>query len=350
MNYDYIIVGSGLASVMFAEQLRLHNKSFIVISNRSQQASVVASGLYNPVVLKRFTATWNAAAHLESAIPKYVELEQLLGYKLDHVLPIHRVFNSVKEQNNWFLACDKPVLTNFLNPEIIPNTNSAVKAPFGFGAVNFTGRIDTQLLIESYREFLLKRNQYIEETFEYIDVKDNREGVEYRTLKARKIVFTEGFGVHKNPYFKYLPLEGTKGELITIHAPTLKLVVILKSSIFVIPMGEDRYLVGSTYEWTDKTNEPTQKSKIELIEKLERLIGCDYEIVDQRAGIRPTVVDRRPLVGQHPSHKNMHVLNGLGTRGVLVAPSMAKALYDSIEKGASLPAEIDISRFVAVFS
>ena len=350
MNYDYIIVGSGLASVMFAEQLRLHNKSFIVISNRSQQASVVASGLYNPVVLKRFTATWNAAAHLESAIPKYVELEQLLGYKLDHVLPIHRVFNSVKEQNNWFLACDKPVLTNFLNPEIIPNSNSAVKAPFGFGAVNFTGRIDTQLLIESYREFLLKRNQYIEETFEYIDVKDNREGVEYRTLKARKIVFTEGFGVHKNPYFKYLPLEGTKGELITIHAPTLKLVVILKSSIFVIPMGEDRYLVGSTYEWTDKTNEPTQKSKIELIEKLERLIGCDYEIVDQRAGIRPTVVDRRPLVGQHPSHKNMHVLNGLGTRGVLVAPSMAKALYDSIEKGASLPAEIDISRFVAVFS
>jgi len=350
MNYDYIIVGSGLASIMFAEQLRLHNKSFIVISNRSQQASVVASGLYNPVVLKRFTATWNAAAHLESAIPKYVELEQLLGHKLDHVLPIHRVFNSVKEQNNWFLACDKPVLTNFLNPEIIPNTNSAVKAPFGFGAVNFTGRIDTQLLIESYREFLLKRNQYIEETFEYTDLKDNREGVEYRTLKARKIVFTEGFGVHKNPYFKYLPLEGTKGELITIHAPTLKLVVILKSSIFVIPMGEDRYLVGSTYEWTDKTNEPTQKSKIELIEKLERLIGCDYEIVDQRAGIRPTVVDRRPLVGQHPSHKNMHVLNGLGTRGVLVAPSMAKALYDSIEKGASLPAEIDISRFVAVFS
>jgi glycine oxidase len=350
MKYDYIIVGSGLASIMFAEQLRLHNKSFIVISNRSQQASVVASGLYNPVVLKRFTATWNAAAHLESAIPKYVELEQLLGHKLDHVLPIHRVFNSVKEQNNWFLACDKPVLTNFLNPEIIPNTTSAVKAPFGFGAVNFTGRIDTQLLIESYREFLLKRNQYIEETFEYIDVKDNREGVEYRTLKARKIVFTEGFGVHKNPYFKYLPLEGTKGELITIHAPTLKLVVILKSSIFVIPMGEDRYLVGSTYEWTDKTNEPTQKSKIELIEKLERLIGCDYEIVDQRAGIRPTVVDRRPLVGQHPSHKNMYVLNGLGTRGVLVAPSMAKALYDSIEKGASLPAEIDISRFVAVFS
>lgn len=350
MNYDYIIVGSGLASIMFAEQLRLHNKSFIVISNRSQQASVVASGLYNPVVLKRFTATWNAAAHLDSAIPKYVELEQLLGHKLDHVLPIHRVFNSVKEQNNWFLACDKPVLTNFLNPEIIPNTNSAVKAPFGFGAVNFTGRIDTQLLIESYREFLLKRNQYIEETFEYTDLKDNREGVEYRTLKARKIVFTEGFGVHKNPYFKYLPLEGTKGELITIHAPTLKLVVILKSSIFVIPMGEDHYLVGSTYEWTDKTNTPTEGAKSQLLEKLERLVTCDFEVVNQRAGIRPTVSDRRPLVGRHPNHKQMYVLNGLGTRGVLIAPAMAEALYAFIETDTPLAEEIDINRFSSVFS
>ena len=345
MKYDYIIVGSGLASIMFAEQLRLHNKSFIVISNRSQQASVVASGLYNPVVLKRFTATWNAATHLESALPKYIELEQLLGLKLDYVLPIHRVFNSIKEQNNWFLACDKPVLTNFLNPEIIPNTNSAVKAPFGFGAVNFTGRIDTQLLIEAYREFLSKRNQYIEETFEYKDLIENPEGVVYQSLKAKHIVFTEGFGIHKNPYFKYLPLEGTKGELITIHAPTLKLESILKSSIFVIPMGEDRYLVGSTYEWTDKTNDPTQKAKTELLEKLERLIDCEFEVVNQRAGIRPTVVDRRPLVGQHPNHKNMYVLNGLGTRGVLVAPSMAKALYNSIEKNTSLSKEIDINRF-----
>ena len=350
MNCDYIIVGSGLASIMFAEQLRTHQKSFVVISDRSQQASLVASGLYNPVVLKRFTAAWNAASHLETAIPKYISLEKLLGVKLDYVVPIHRVFNSVQEQNNWFLACDKPLLTPFLNPKLVDNKNNSVKAPFGFGEVNATGRIDTQKLIEAYRTFLSQMNQYISATFDYEALIETPEGLYYESIQAKHIVFTEGFGIHKNPYFKQLPLEGTKGELITIYAPQLQLTPILKSSIFVIPMEGDHYLVGSTYDWTDKTNIPTSEAKSQLLEKLERLVTCDFEVVNQRAGIRPTVSDRRPLVGRHPNHQKMYVLNGLGTRGVLIAPAMAEALYAFIETDAPLPEEIDISRFSAVFS
>ena len=349
MNCDYIIVGSGLASIMFAEQLRTHQKSFVVISDRSQQASLVASGLYNPVVLKRFTAAWNAASNLETAIPKYISLEKLLGVKLDYVVPIHRVFNSVQEQNNWFLACDKPLLTPFLNPKLVDNKNNSVKAPFGFGEVNATGRIDTQKLIEVYRTFLSQMNQYISATFDYEALIETPEGLCYESIQAKHIVFTEGFGIHKNPYFKQLPLEGTKGELITIYAPQLQLTPILKSSIFVIPMEGDHYLVGSTYEWTDKTNIPTSEAKSQLLEKLERLVTCDFEVVNQRAGIRPTVSDRRPLVGRHPNHQKMYVLNGLGTRGVLIAPAMAEALYAFIETDAPLPEEIDISRFSAVF-
>ena len=350
MNCDYIIVGSGLASIMFAEQLRTHQKSFVVISDRSQQASLVASGLYNPVVLKRFTAAWNAASNLETAIPKYISLEKLLGVKLDYVVPIHRVFNSVQEQNNWFLACDKPLLTPFLNPKLVDNKNNSVKAPFGFGEVNATGRIDTQKLIEAYRAFLSQMNQYISATFDYEALIETPEGLCYESIQAKHIVFTEGFGIHKNPYFKQLPLEGTKGELITVYAPQLQLTPILKSSIFVIPMEGDHYLVGSTYEWTDKTNIPTSEAKSQLLEKLERLVTCDFEVVNQRAGIRPTVSDRRPLVGRHPNHQKMYVLNGLGTRGVLIAPAMAEALYAFIETDAPLPEEIDISRFSAVFS
>jgi glycine/D-amino acid oxidase-like deaminating enzyme len=43
------------------------------------------------------------------------------------------------------------------------------------------------------------------------------------------------------------------------------------------------------------------------------------------AGVRPTVKDRRPLVGTHAEYSAIHILNGLGTRGVMLGPSMAKA-------------------------
>ena len=41
----------------------------------------------------------------------------------------------------------------------------------------------------------------------------------------------------------------------------------------------------------------------------------------------------------------MHILNGLGTRGVMLGPAMAKALYDKFENDVQLDREIDIQRF-----
>ena len=50
---DFIIVGAGLAGISFAETALLNNKSFVVISDASQNSSIVAAGIYNPVIVKR---------------------------------------------------------------------------------------------------------------------------------------------------------------------------------------------------------------------------------------------------------------------------------------------------------
>ena len=107
MSVDYIIVGSGIAGLMLCEQLRTRGKSFIVVSNTSQQASIVASGLYNPVVLKRFNMAWNADEHVPEALSAYKELEDFINIKVDDQRPIYRIFNSIEEQNNWFLGIGK---------------------------------------------------------------------------------------------------------------------------------------------------------------------------------------------------------------------------------------------------
>ncbi len=342
---DYIVVGSGLAGIAFCEQLRKANKTFVVFDNQSQQSSRVAAGLYNPVILKRFTKVWKAKFLLEHALPKYGELEQLLQVKLNHKLPIYRKFASIEEQNEWTVASDKPVLCDFLSPELIKNDNPYINANLGYGKVLHTGRIDSTQLVAKYSDYLIEKKQLVSEAFQYKELVLEKHNVRYKEFTAKHMVFAEGFGLRQNPYFNNLPLNGTKGEMLTIKAPDLKLDVILKSSVFIVPVGKSLYWIGATYEWDDKTHNITQEAKTELVDKVKAIINCNFEVVTQVAGIRPTTKDRRPLVGTHKEYKYMHILNGLGTRGVMLSHFVAQQLFNHIEKGTALDNEIDISRF-----
>lgn len=339
------MVGCGLAGIAFCEQLRAANHSFMVFDNGSQQASKVAAGLYNPVTLKRFTKVWNAQSQLDLAIPKYKGLEQLLQYKLNHELPVRRKFASVEEQNEWYVASDQPVLSEFMLPKILKNANASLIAAHGFGEVLHSGRIDTSVLVPNYQNYLQEQHQLEREAFEHAAVGFESGHIQYKDWESKYIVFAEGFGLSTNPFFNNLPLRGLKGEMLTIKAPKLKMDFILKSSIFLVPMGDDLFWVGATYEHHDNTHVVSEKGKEQLLSKLKTVINCEFEIINQVAGIRPTTKDRRPMVGRHEIHKQMFVLNGLGTRGVMISPYVAKQLYDHIELNEALDPEIDIKRF-----
>lgn len=345
MKVDYIIVGLGLAGLSFAEELLRHNRTFMVFEDDSQTSSLVAGGVYNPVILKRFTPVWNAKSQLEIAMPLYEELEKRFQDKFDDKFSTRKVFKSIEDQNNWFIASDKPKLTEFMNPNLIHENVQGIKSDFGFGEVYQTGRVDTPKLVSRYRRYLQDLGRIRFEKFDHNSIKIGQEQVEYLDLQSNKIVFCEGYGLKDNPYFNHLPLNGTKGETITIHAPGLDIEFLVKSSVFVLPLGNHQFKIGATFNWTDKTSEPTKEGRQELIEKLDKVISVPYKIIDQNAGVRPTVTDRRPLVGVHPKHSNLIVLNGLGTRGVMIAPSMAKQLYHHVENGEPLDPETNINRF-----
>lgn len=341
---DYIIVGSGLAGIAYSEVALQNNKSILVINNQSQNSSIIAGGLYNPVILKRFSEVWKANEQLELLYPFYKNLEKKLNIKLDYKLPLLRKFYSAEEQNNWFIASDKPNLSKFLSTNLITKKWDSIPSPFNFGEVLCSGYVDTSLLVETYKTFLIDQEFYMQETFNYPDLKIYSDHIEYKLIKSKHIVFAEGFGMLSNPFFNKLPLDGTKGELLLIKAPNLKLDVIVKSAVFVLPIGNHLYKVGATYNWEDKTNIPTEAAKKELIDNLKELINCDFEIIEHYAGVRPTVKDRRPLVGTHPLYNRIHVLNGLGTRGVMLAPAMATDLFNYIENEIPLDMNIDIRR------
>ena len=342
---DFLIIGAGLAGISFAETAIVNGKSFVIINDDSQNSSRVAAGLYNPVVLKRFSLPQDAAVHLEFMVPFYKAVYDRIKIKFDYSLPVYRKFASIEEQNNWFQAADKPALEPFLAPEVQYSQYENLPAPFGFGKVVHTGYVDTVALLDGYHEYLRRIDCILNDTFDHSQLVVEADHISYKGIETRHIIFAEGFGIHGNPFFKHLPLDGTKGELLVIKAPDLKLDVAVNASIFILPIGDNIYKVGATYEWYDKTAVPTEAGKQELLEKLNELITCDYEVLDHLAGIRPTVKDRRPLIGTHPEHKNVHLLNGLGTRGVMLGPSMAKELYDSIISGEPVRREVGLQRF-----
>lgn len=343
---DYIIVGLGLAGIAFCEQLERNNKSFVLYDQGGDGASRIAAGLYNPVILKRYTLPWKGIKQFDLAIPFFKRIEEKLKTKCMQQMPVQKVFSSIEDQNNWFAASDKPELEPFISPKLIPDENQYIKAPFKYGEVQYTGRIDIKVLQNAYQKYLDAKNAFAKAKFDHSEIKIIDEGVLYKGIKAKKIVFAEGYGVKNNPFFKELPLVGNKGEYIIIKAPELKLTATIKTSFFIVPLGGDLYKVGATYNWTDKDTEPTVEAKEELIDKLTSLISCDYTIVDQEVGIRPTVYDRRALLGVHQEHPQLAVFNGLGTRGIMMAPMLAQNLFEFLEFEKPLLEEVNIKRFV----
>lgn len=342
---DYLVVGLGMAGVSFCHSLEKADKSFVVFNDSSQRSSWVAGGIYNPIVLKRFKAAWRAGEQIELLKPFYNSLSETLELTIEHPVPILRRLASAEEQNMWFEAADRPDLAPFMSPELFDYQNPFIDTPFGFGKVLGTGRIDTRLLVEAYEARLMKSGQLMRQSMDHQLLEHRPEGVIYGSFKAKRIVYATGFGLSGNPFFGYLPLPGTKGELITVKAPELQEHQVIKSSIFLIPIGGDLYRVGATYNRKDKTNLPSEEAKAELLKKLDKLVNCSYEIIDHIAGIRPSVADRRPLVGRHPVHHNMYVLNGFGSRGVMIAPYASGCLYRFIERDEPIPREMDIRRF-----
>ena len=305
---DYLIIGCGLAGISFSEVALQNGKSIFVMDNDSQNSSKIAGGLYNPVILKRFSEVWKAKEQLELMADFYPSIERRINGKVDFNSPILRKFFSVEEQNNWFAASDKIALAPFLSSEIITKKYPSIDSPFGYGEVLQTGYVDTVLLLNKYREYLKANNLFQEENFDYDALQFETDSIRYKDIQAKHIIFAEGFGMNSNPYFQDLPLDGTKGELFTIKAPDLKLDVIVNTSVFILPLGDNLFKVGATYNWKDKTDLPTEEGKVELVERIKEIINCDFEIISHFAGVRPTVRDRRPLVGTHQKHAQLTFL------------------------------------------
>jgi glycine/D-amino acid oxidase-like deaminating enzyme len=351
MQIDYIIVGHGLASVAVVEHLKKYSKSFLVFSDENpNSSSKVAAGLYNPVTGRKMKQTWKAMELFPYLEEFYGNLENSLQANFLHKKPIYRPFLSLEDQNDWIANTNK-------SDDFIKETYTYSHFPeyindeFGGILLNRSGFLDVKKMLDSHKNRLISDQQFINERldFEKLDIEEDR--ILYQDIQSKRIVFCDG-PLSQNPFFNWLPTAPVKGEIL--HIKTEKQLpenVIFNRGVFLVKNPQHNfYRVGATYEWKNLDYEPTEKARKQLTDKLDDLLNIKYEILEQVAGIRPASKDRRPLIGNHPELKNVFIFNGLGTKGVSLAPFFANEFVESIINLKKLNDEVNINRYYPLYS
>ncbi|MCC6371854.1 MAG: FAD-dependent oxidoreductase [Bacteroidia bacterium] len=348
---DFMIVGRGLAANVLAHHFNRQNISFTIIGNTNLSvSSKVAGGLWNPVVFKRMTKSWMADDLIPELLQFYSDCEKLFGTKIMYSRGIAKSFVELQEKKLWLKKSGEE-LSVFLDADIKNGSHPDLvhcRVEAEFGLVKQSGFIDVPgFLDESNRVF---SEFIIDEIFDHrlLEIKTNC--VAYKNNTAKNIIFCEGHLVKNNPYFQWIALKPAKGETFTIKANELELnETIFNRNGFILKLPSGNFKVGATYEWTDLNDLPSDKGENELRDKLNSLITCPYSVISHQAGIRPSSADRRPIIGPHPEFSNLFVFNGLGTKGVMLAPYFANNFVHFYLQNQEIVPDVHVKRFYPLY-
>jgi len=343
----YLIIGGGLAGTTLAWKLYERKIPFLMVDDPQLSRSTrTAAGLFNPLVFKKLNKVWRADELFPSAIAFWKQTGTALGKQLLHEMPLLRVFSSEIEYNDWHRLKHDPAFAGYMDTERHTGEEKTYDKGFGTGWVKHCGYLDTNCFLEASHDFFTAQKSYRKKTFAYSDITQNADNTwTYENTSYSRIVFCEGWKMQQNPWFGKLPLVPAKGEVLTFEKKDGPRVLV-NGGCFVLPVAEGKYRLGSTFAWKDLNDEPTEKAKTELLQKVKELLNCEIEVEEHLAGVRPATQDYRPFLGQHPEHKTLIIFNGLGTRGVVQAPWCADALLNFLEENTPLPNDINITRYI----
>ena len=337
-EHDVILLGQGLAGTVLHRTLRARGMRVLMVdAPRAGMASHVAAGMVNPVVLRRMVLSWRASEMLAIANAFYREMELDHDAAFWHPTRFAKIFSTAKEKAIWQLRAADEVGQFLIDEQLNDSALSALPQPFGHGQIMRACWLDVQKMLKAERQRMRDRGELLERTVGADEPRIDAHGVSIAEHKAPLLVRCMGS-------FGHVPgLAPVRGEGLTVRIPGLRLSCIVHHGVFLLPVGEEVYRVGATYAWDDIWKGPSEEAREYLLARLGHLVGNEVEVLDHWAGVRPASKDRRPILGRTGAYEA--VFNGLGSRGVLLAPWCAQHLAAHLFDGSALDPEVDASRF-----
>lgn len=346
----FLIVGGGISGLVNAYFLLEEGQQVTLLDDDKNVSTAVAAGQINPMVFRRMTKSWR----LDECLPFATEFYEKLNSECDGQLIIHssirRLFSHEQERDLWLKKQEDPNFAAYLTPLTEEDHSfSQAKNLFGSGRVKNSYYVNASLLISHLRKHV---DQHENGRFRIEEVNHRDFQVESRGYKGEcydAILFCEGYRNKYNPWFGKLPVNQTKGQILTIQSDEIYREESLNRKCFLLPAEGNTFRVGSTYEWHTDSLHTTPEAQQEIEEHLQSLVDGKYKVLDQQAGVRPTTIDRRPIIGEHPDLAGLYIFNGLGTKGYMLAPLMAKENVAFLLERKNLDPEVSIERFNEYF-
>ena len=308
LNEPWRIVGQGLAGSCLGLEFLERGIPFKIVDLGTGGSTRVAAGLINPLTGKNFQPSWLIEDFHPYAVDFFKKLGKKFGVDLWYPMPVMRLAETEKEWSKISSKLDLPEVKVWLDHQ------RDVATPAGFihhVILRGGGWLDTRRFLEVTRAY-------------FQDLGLLEEGVEeMENVDLSRILCEGAQGLMQN---QLGPHRCAKGEILTLKADWSEDFIKVGSGGWLIPMGQGLFRVGSTYEWNQLDQLPTEAGLARIEALARKLGGDDFQVVEHVAGIRPILRRSQPLIGKNTGGN--WIFNGLGSKGSLYAPKMAVMLAD----------------------
>jgi glycine/D-amino acid oxidase-like deaminating enzyme len=330
MPAEILIVGQGLAGSVLAWEFERAGFSFEVADpGESGTASQLAAGMINPITGMRFVKSPDFERHFAAAHRGYREIEEKTGVSLWREMRIHRLFRTAQERQTFEAKFARGDFQGFVEHAQAD----------GFW-IERAARVDTALLLSALRARLASAGR----------LRAERVNPLAEVGRYSLVIDCTGAAIAGAPGFRDWPWRRSKGEILRVAAEGLDPSVIVNQRYWLLPLTPQAACVGATHEPIFADGGPSAGARKLLTEAAMSLLGAVPEVLAHEAALRLGLRDYLPVVGRHPTLGGLGVFAGLGNKGVLTAPGLARQWMNHLSEGVPFGAEVAVDRFPPIRS
>lgn len=349
---DTLILGAGLAGASAAWHLRQTGQRVLVLDSQEpgSGASGVGAGLANPMMAAKGRPPWRVREALAA----------LEGMPAGGALPFPEenganILRPAKDQEQAEVFREQavlhPDLGSWVDPGRARQSHPYLEAPFGMLVVHRGG---PHSLTDTVRAWLADCPVQTCPGDWLLTPAEDGTSVTWTApghppIQARRTLLCMGSALVSHPLTRVLHLHAVKGQVIRLAKPGALpgLMAPVSGGAYLIDGGDGSVWVGSTFEHTWDTDEPTPDATASLCERAAELIPAlaGADVLEERTGFRVTVPGTRlPMVGPIEPGSPIWVFTGFGAKGLLLTALLGERIPGFFNNPEAIPAECRVVR------